>query len=100
MTTAIDDFNETIHPPRRLFICSFLASVDEAEFGTLRDAAGISDSSLSKHLSALAGAGYVRILKPTGRGRVRTWVALTSEGREAFASHRRALQLVLGAISL
>lgn len=98
MTTAMDDFNETIHPPRRLFICSFLASVDEAEFGTLRDAAGISDSSLSKHLSALAGAGYISILKPTGRGRVRTWVALTMEGRQAFEKHRRALQQVLGGL--
>ena len=77
-------------------MCSFLATVDEAEFGTLRDAAGISDSSLSKHLSALAGAGYVRILKPTGRGRARTWVALTAEGRRAFDKHRRALQLLLG----
>ncbi|MBG0741165.1 transcriptional regulator [Paeniglutamicibacter antarcticus] len=97
MNTGVGAFNETIHPARRLYICSFLATVDEAEFGTLRDAAGISDSSLSKHLAALADAGYVRILKPTGRGRARTWVALTTEGREAFASHRRALQLVLGA---
>lgn len=96
MTTGLGDFNETIHPPRRLFICSFLDTVDEAEFATLRDAAGISDSSLSKHLSALADAGYVRILKPTGRGRVRTWVTLTAEGRQAFEKHRRALQQLLG----
>lgn len=96
MTTAMDDFDETIHPPRRLFICSFLANVDEAEFGTLRDTAGISDSSLSKHLAALSAAGYVRILKPTGRGRARTWVTLTAEGHRAFEKHRRALQLVLG----
>ncbi|MCU6481785.1 winged helix-turn-helix domain-containing protein [Arthrobacter sp. A2-55] len=95
MTTAMDGFNDTIHPPRRLFICSFLATVDEAEFGTLRDAAGISDSSLSKHLSALSGAGYVRIRKPTERGRVRTWVALTAEGRRAFEKHRQALRRLL-----
>ncbi|WP_204247175.1 transcriptional regulator [Arthrobacter alpinus] len=95
MTTSIDDFNETIHPPRRLFICSFLASVDEVEFAKLRDAAGISDSSLSKHLSSLASAGYVRILKPTGRGRARTWVALTADGRRAFEKHRRALEIIL-----
>jgi DNA-binding MarR family transcriptional regulator len=61
----------------------------------LRDAMGISDSSLSKHLAALAGAGYVRILKPTGQGRARTWVTLTTEGHRAFEKHCRALQRVL-----
>ncbi|MGG5170637.1 winged helix-turn-helix domain-containing protein [Pseudarthrobacter sp. J1738] len=96
MSKGAGEFNETIHPPRRLFICAFLSAVDEAEFSTLRDAADISDSSLSKHISALAEAGYVEVRKPTGRGRVRTWVALTAEGRQAFADHRRALQAMLG----
>lgn len=96
MKTEVGAFNETISPPQRAYICSFLAIADEAEFGTLRAAAGISDLSLSEHLAALADAGYIRTLTPTiVRGRSRMWVALTAKGRKAFTSHRQALQLVL-----
>ncbi|MFI5085826.1 MAG: hypothetical protein ACHP7K_07835 [Actinomycetales bacterium] len=37
----------------------------------------------------------MRILKPTGQGRARTWVTLTTEGHRAFEKHCRALQRVL-----
>ncbi len=62
--------DETIHAPHRLRICAFLASTDEAEFGTLRDLLGVSDSVTSKHLKVLEQAGYAKVSKPTGHGRV------------------------------
>jgi len=40
-----------------------LSAVSEAEFATLRAALDVSDSVLSKHVSALADAGYVRTRK-------------------------------------
>src|SRR5262249_42700683 len=49
-----------IHPITRLSICGLLASgADWVEFAALRDAAGISDSVLSKQSRALEDAGYV-----------------------------------------
>lgn len=85
-------FDETIHAPNRLQICAALSSVAEAEFATLRDTIEVADSVLSKHLKVLADAGYVRIAKPSGNGRVRTWVSLTATGRKAFDGHVAELQ--------
>lgn len=80
-------FDEVIHAPKRLQICAALVRVDQVEFGTLRDTLGVADSVLSKHLKVLGEAGYVVLSKPTGRGRVRTWVSLTKPGRVAFTAH-------------
>ena len=64
-----------------------LAEVQEAEFALLRQTTQVSDSVLSKHLSALGEASYVRLRKATADGRVRTWASITATGRRAFAAH-------------
>lgn len=90
MTTAMLDM--TLHPPARLQVAAVLAQVSEAEFAKLREIAQISDSVLSKHLSALSDAGYIALRKAALDGRQRTWVSLTTAGRKAFRSHIAALQ--------
>lgn len=89
-------FDEVIHAPQRLRICAFLDALSSVEFSTLRDDLGVADSVLSKHLKVLRDAGYVEIDKPTGRGRVRTWIELTPAGRAAYTSHVLALREILG----
>lgn len=90
-------FDEVVHAPHRLRICAFLDSTSATEFATLRELLGVADSVVSKHLKVLNDAGYVTISKPTGRGRVRTWVELTPAGRDAYRGHVAALkQLVDG----
>ncbi len=91
-------FDPVIHPPARLQLMAVLANVQDAEFATLRDLAGVSDSVLSKHLGALAVAGYVSIRKAALDGRRRTWAALTREGRRAFRDHVRALEALAAAV--
>ena len=81
-----------IHPPARLQIAALLGAVSDAEFVTVRDAIGVSDSVLSKHLAALCAVGYVKLRKAAFGGRQRTWVSLTRDGRRAFSNHIRALQ--------
>lgn len=88
MTGRLDTI---LHPPARLQIAALLARVQEAEFATLRDLVEVSDSVLSKHLSALKEAGYVDLRKAALDGRQRTWASLTRTGRQAFASHLAAL---------
>ena len=85
-------FDEVVHAPNRLRICALLAAAGQVEFGTIRDSLGVADSVTSKQLKILADAGYVTISKPTGKGRVKTWVTLTAAGRQAFAGHLQALQ--------
>ncbi|WP_212828471.1 winged helix-turn-helix domain-containing protein [Polymorphospora rubra] len=69
-----------------------LASATELEFGTARDASGLSDSVLSKQAAALESAGYVAIRKGHIGRRPRTWLSLTKAGRRALRSHVAALQ--------
>jgi len=92
-------FDPVIHPPARLQIMAVLATVQDAEFAMLRRTADISDSVLSKHLSALAEAGYVRLRKAAQDGRQRTWASITRSGRAAFRGHVAALQALAGVVS-
>jgi DNA-binding MarR family transcriptional regulator len=77
-----------IHPITRLSICGLLAAGAEwVEFAALRDAAGISDSLLSKQSVVLEDAGYVEVRKGAVGRRPRTWFRLTEQGRQALAGH-------------
>lgn len=91
--------NETIHAPNRLRICAFLHTLDQAEFGTIRDMLGVADSVASKQLKVLEDAGYVKLSKPTGKGRVKTWAALTAAGRAAYDDHVAALKELIAGVS-
>ena len=91
-------FDPVIHAPARLQIMAVLAGVQDAEFALLRDTVQVSDSVLSKHLSQLAEAGYIRLRKAALGGRQRTWASLTKEGRRAFATHVKALQALAGVV--
>jgi DNA-binding MarR family transcriptional regulator len=85
-------FDAVLHPPARLQIAAVLAQAQEAEFALLKSVTGASDSVMSKHLSALADAGYVKLRKAASDGRQRTWASLTSKGRSAFRRHVSALE--------
>lgn len=91
-------FDAVIHPPTRLQIMAVLTNVQEAEFATLRDLTKVSDSVLSKHLSALAEPGYVKLRKAAAHGRQRTWASVTRAGRAAFEQHVAALQALAGLV--
>ena len=84
-----------IHAPARLQVVTTLSAVSEAEFATLRAALQVSDSVLSKHVSALADAGYVRSRKGVQAGRRTTWIGLTGAGREALREHVAALRQLI-----
>ena len=87
-----------IHAPARLQVVTTLSAVSEAEFATLRAALEVSDSVLSKHISALVDAGYVRSRKGVRAGRRTTWIALTSTGRKALHEHVAALRQLIDVV--
>jgi DNA-binding MarR family transcriptional regulator len=89
-----------IHPITRLSICGLLAAgADWIEFAVLRDAAGISDSVLSKQSRVLEDAGYVEVRKGAIGRRPRTWFRLTAEGRQAVQGHLAWLSQLEEAVS-
>ncbi|MEV0398162.1 winged helix-turn-helix domain-containing protein [Polymorphospora rubra] len=84
-----------IHPPKRLAAMAILAHAQDADFSFLRKHLEISDSDLSKQMSALVEAGYVSVTKH-GRGRASvTTYRITKPGRAAYVSHRQALERIL-----
>lgn len=87
-----------LHPPARLRIAALLAKVSEMEFAKLRELVEVSDSVLSKHLAALAEAGYVKLRKAAEAGRQRTWASLSGTGRAALSRHVAALRAVVADI--
>ncbi|MCC2336169.1 transcriptional regulator [Cellulomonas wangsupingiae] len=99
-TTAADagSFDEIVHAPVRLRVCGMLAAADEVEFSVVRDAVGVSDATLSKHLRVLTEAGYAEARKAASRSRDDarrlTWLRLTLAGRRAFSRHVAALRAI------
>lgn len=82
--------------PTRLGLVASLRNRDRAEFKLLRDSLGVSDSVLSRHVSALESAGLVAVRKGYVGKRPRTWVSITAEGRRRLESHVRALRELAG----
>jgi DNA-binding transcriptional ArsR family regulator len=78
--------------PVRFSIMALLAAATKAEFGFVRDQVEVSDSVLSKQVSALQQAGYVKVDKAFVGKWPRTWLSLTKSGRRAFERHLAALR--------
>ena len=91
--------DDVIHSPVRLSVVAALAATDEAEFAAVRDAVQISDSALSKAVTALEQAEYVHVRKGYVGKRPRTWLKLTPAGRDALRDHLAALRAIAGALN-
>jgi DNA-binding transcriptional ArsR family regulator len=84
-----------IHAPKRLAAMAVLANSSSASFKFLKEHLSVTDSDLSKQMSALESAGYVRASKDGyGRGGSTTY-RLTSAGKRAYEAHRAALYTLL-----
>ena len=81
------DLDPALLDPTRLSIVSLLAATNWAEFGYVRDSVRVSDSALSKQVSALDKLGYVEVDKGYVGKRPRTWLNLSDAGREALTAH-------------
>ncbi len=88
------ELDDVIHSPVRFSVVATLASADRAEFGFVRDTVEVSDSVLSKHVTTLEKARYVKVKKGYVGKRPRTWLSLTSTGREAFEAHCATLRTI------
>jgi DNA-binding MarR family transcriptional regulator len=76
----------------RFSIMALLATASKAEFGFVRDHVEVTDSVLSKQVSTLQLAGYVKVHKGFVGKWPRTWLSVTNNGRRAFERHLAALR--------
>lgn len=88
------ELDPVIHPTHRLRICAMLAAGGTLELSVVKERLDLSPSALSKQVSALVDAGYVRQGRPRDDGR-RVWLTLTSEGSKAYRSHVAALRAIV-----
>lgn len=86
---ALDDL---LGHPVRFSMVALLAAADRVDFSFVRDHVEVSDSVLSKQMSALEQAGYIKVKKGFVGKRPRTWLSLTGEGRRVFNRHLAALR--------
>ncbi|WP_311214473.1 MULTISPECIES: transcriptional regulator [unclassified Arthrobacter] len=88
--------NEVVHSPVRFSIMAALAKAESLDFKDLRDAIQVSDSVLSKQLSILEKAEFVKIKKSFAGKFPRTSANLTAAGREVWAAHLQTLRDIAG----
>lgn len=86
------ELDDLLGHPVRFSVVAMLSAADRAEFAFVRDSVEVSDSVLSKQMSALEQAGYVKVRKGFVGKRPRTWLSLTRDGRRRFGRHLNALQ--------
>lgn len=87
--------DDVVHQRVRLGILTVLDEARRADFAYLRDALGLTDGNLSRHLRVLEHAGHVAIEKGLQGNRPRTWISATSQGKAALAAEVRALRELL-----
>lgn len=85
-----------IHPAHRLRICAMLAAGTTLELQVVKEHLGLSPSALSKQVSALLEAGYVK-QERLGVDSRRVWLSLTRQGARAYRAHVAALQEIVSA---
>ncbi|WP_091465918.1 winged helix-turn-helix domain-containing protein [Paenarthrobacter nitroguajacolicus] len=88
--------NELIHSPVRFSIMAALSRAESLDFKDLRDAIQVSDSVLSKQLSILEKAEFVKIKKSFAGKMPRTSASLTAAGRDVWAAHLQTLREIAG----
>ncbi|MGP9650632.1 winged helix-turn-helix domain-containing protein [Glutamicibacter sp. AOP38-B1-38] len=89
-----NQMNDDFTNPVRLSLMAALQGVDEIDFKTLRETLGVSDSVLSRHISALEAKKYLNVRKGFVGKRPRTWVKLSEHGRSSLNEHIQALRTI------
>jgi DNA-binding MarR family transcriptional regulator len=90
--------DDTVHQRVRLGILALLEEAKRAEFSYVRDALGLSDGNLSRHIQVLADAGLVKVEKGFDGRRPRTWVSATRQGRAALNDELNALRELISRV--
>lgn len=91
MTAKLDP---VIHPTHRLQICAMLVAGTTLELSVVKERLDLSPSALSKQVSALVDAGYVK-QERLGADSRRVWLSLTRQGVRAYRDHVAALQEIV-----
>lgn len=90
------NLNPAFNNPLRFSLIAALAGVESMVFADARTYLATTDSTLSKHASALEDLGYVQIHKGFIGKKPQTRLSLTKEGLAAWRAHLDALREIAG----
>ena len=93
---TLANIDPLIHTPARLMVLTYLYVVESIDFVYLKRVTELSWGNLSRHLSKLEAAGYVKMEKTFQNKKPHTMIRLTDQGQEAFRAYKDELQEVLG----
>ena len=96
MSHPTNRLDPTIHQPARLGILTAASETKRIDFVSLRDLLDLTDGNLSRHLSTLESAGYLKIEKTFEGRKPRTWISATRAGRRALAHEIATLREIVG----
>jgi len=95
MEQEFRNLDPLLHSQLRLAVVSLLVSVQQAEFGYLREKAGATAGNLSAQLTKLESAGYVKVVKSYKNNYPCTTITITQKGVWAFERYTENLKTYL-----
>jgi len=87
--------DDAIHGRLRLGVMAYLHQASPASFAELKEATGATGGNLSTHLRKLEEAGYITQTKSFHDRRPLTTIAVTEDGRAAFAGYLAAMRQLI-----
>ena len=95
----ISEIDRLIHEPSRLAILTQLYIVQSADFLFLLPQTGLTTGNLSRHISKLEEAGYVKVEKDYVGKKPHTVIFLTEEGRKVFKRYINNMKGIMTELS-
>ncbi|MFC2123852.1 winged helix-turn-helix domain-containing protein [Bacteroidota bacterium] len=95
MKEILKDLNKAFENKVRLGIMSALVVNEYLNFNSLKDLLDVTDGNLASHLKSLEKSGYITFKKEFLERKPNTRYSATSEGRNAFVKHIKAIEQLL-----
>jgi len=95
----ISEIDKLIHEPARLAIMAQLYVVQSADFLFLLPQTKLTTGNLSRHLSKLEKAGYIKVKKEFVGKKPHTILHLTEEGRTVFKEYIESMKHIMDELS-
>jgi DNA-binding MarR family transcriptional regulator len=88
-------FDDVVHQPNRLAILVVLDEAGRADFTYLKEAVGLTDGNLGRHLSVLESEKLIELQRGFEGKRPRTWAKITRAGRARLRAEVAAMRNLL-----
>ena len=95
MKELLKDLNKAFENKVRLGIMSALVVNEYLDFNSLKELLEVTDGNLASHLKSLVKSNYIIYRKEFLDRKPNTKYSVTTEGREAFIKHIKAIEQLL-----